>query len=513
MWPQQRGAGRKRWNKNRKNKGNDRPASSRSGNVVLLLKFLFISGISILGTARLFFILDHTFQSNNVSSSTTLYSIPEIIDDANSNISSTISGNSNRNSSSTENITVTEAAVKFGFVHPNSTKSWCKEKPDFLNTFRVQWKKELTKNKQQQTICPTEEMLTGIPDDSVIFFVGDSLLRRPIETLCSQCGIHSCNLFQMNGLQGCELERGIKVVVHTKRSKITNAWSKRNLKLEVKVLNLLKLFLSSLYQPVDRHGNAVVVVDNGNDEGFSQQQQQALLPMPEWLKWTHTRDINTPFPTSCGRGVNNITIAGAASCPKLFVLTNLSILHKMYMNKWGDFPAWIGTFGRITNEKTFTDKIGGHYCLTGGSFICEGKRPVNIRKALTTNVNASIDACINNTVDNEESQAMIIELIRSGNPPILVNGGTPTTAVTNVTTEVLQEAIASACKNGMQNNPGIEYYSELVNAIARKQNIPMLDMQNLTKSEGCSASSDGVHYRDSTMWKQLKLWFQMFREQ
>jgi len=81
----------------------------------------------------------------------------------------------------------------------------------------------------------------------------------------------------MDGLQGCELERGIKVVVQSEK---TNAWSKRNLKLEVKVLTLLKLFLSHLYQPVDRHGNAVVVVDNGNDEGFSQQQQQALPPMP-----------------------------------------------------------------------------------------------------------------------------------------------------------------------------------------------------------------------------------------
>ena len=65
--------------------------------------------------------------------------------------------------------------------------------------------------------CPSyvHDILKGIPNDSMLFVLGDSLTRKPIELLCLSCGVHSCNLFNKVGAQGCELERGIKIVQYT----------------------------------------------------------------------------------------------------------------------------------------------------------------------------------------------------------------------------------------------------------------------------------------------------------
>jgi len=90
----------------------------------------------------------------------------------------------------------------------------------------------------------------------MLFVLGDSLTRTPIELLCSSCGVHSCNLFKQHGAQGCELERGIKIVQYTVKN---NRWGGHNeIKLEVKVMKFFKEFLSALYQPVNSDGKTAV---------------------------------------------------------------------------------------------------------------------------------------------------------------------------------------------------------------------------------------------------------------
>merc|ERR1740139_1835247 len=267
--------------------------------------------------------------------------------------------------------------------------------------------------------------------------------------------------------------------------------------------------------------------------------QQALL-IPEWLKWLQTSDINAKFPTSCGTNTKM-----AVSCPKLFILTNLSSMHVLYSNatSWtqvepssGDFSAFIKTFDRITNEKNFTEKIGGKYFLSTGTYICEGKWRATYNKPLTTHFNETVDQCISHVSVEGPHLSMMKEHIRSGNPPRLIDEkhynykSQDGISATNITTEHIQEASRYACEHGAQNNQGIEWYSALVSMIARKKKIPIVDAWNLTKSEVdaleqlevagvasrrrlyartavvCAATKDGMHFRSGTMWKQLRQW-------
>jgi len=190
-------------------------------------------------------------------------------------------------------------------------------------------------------------------------------------------------------------------------------WSNSQMKLENKVINMFKSYLSFLYQPVNSEGKVAVDLElarktyqrfrvgkkrypeptSANDTMVPSSQQ--ALPIPEWLKWLQTSGINTQFSTSCGD--NNKT---GVSCPKLFVVTNLSPSHNLYLDAKncaagdrkghpGDFSAFIITFDRITNEKIFADKIGGQYVLGTGIYICESKRGPKITNELKT----AVDQC------------------------------------------------------------------------------------------------------------------------
>ena len=118
----------------------------------------------------------------------------------------------------------------------------------------------------------------------------------------------------------------------------------------------------------------------------------------------------------------------------------------------------------------------------------------------------------------------------SGNPPFLISDESrkmneTNVNVTDISDRLVQEALMNACDRGVQGGDSMEWYSELVNEIAREQGIPVVDSFDMTKNDvfaidgmnettgmpnSCAATVDGVHYRDPTMWKQLHEWFAMF---
>jgi len=118
----------------------------------------------------------------------------------------------------------------------------------------------------------------------------------------------------------------------------------------------------------------------------------------------------------------------------------------------------------------------------------------------------------------------------SGNPPFLISDESrkmneTNVNVTDISDRLVQEALMNACDRGVQGGDSMEWYSELVNEIAREQGIPVVDSFNMTRNDvfaidgmnettgmpnSCAATVDGVHYHDPTMWKQLHEWFAMF---
>ena len=132
------------------------------------------------------------------------------------------------------------------FIH--LPRSWCPESVDPIE------KNSLKPSNDH--ICPSSatEMLKEIPDDTIIYVIGDSLMRKPAQMLCESCAVHSCSLYAMIGMKLCELERGIKIGVYTVQN---NQWSGLQRKLEVKLLSQFKSLLAALYHPVDKDGKVV----------------------------------------------------------------------------------------------------------------------------------------------------------------------------------------------------------------------------------------------------------------
>ena len=91
-----------------------------------------------------------------------------------------------------DQVIIPKAAAKFNH---SSGGGWCSEKEDHLIKVRANWNEN-----RDGTSCPSyvHEVLKGIPNNSMLFVLGDSLTRKPIELLCSSCGVHSCNLWSQN---------------------------------------------------------------------------------------------------------------------------------------------------------------------------------------------------------------------------------------------------------------------------------------------------------------------------
>ena len=208
------------------------------------------------------------------------------------------------------------AAGGHGFVH--DANRLCKEPEDPLIALRAERARynatERAEKAARGMACPARlrrDYLDGIPDDSLVFGVGDSLLRKPLNQLCTYCGQRSCNLEEKLGYQACELERGIKVMVAC-------YWGdhKKNYRIDETTFRQMKGFLAALYPSLYPGSSA---------------RSAEPAAVPPWLQWLRTVNATTPFPTSCGGG------GGAHSCPKLFVVTNMSLLHTLFAPKagWG----------------------------------------------------------------------------------------------------------------------------------------------------------------------------------
>ena len=167
--------------------------------------------------------------------------------------------------------------------------------------------------------------------------------------------------------------------------------------------------------------------------------------------------------------------------------------------------------------------------MSSGSFICEERRKPKWRLVNDTARKATAQ-CIDVVHQSKTEPAAFKEHIRSGKLPELVlrrnaaRGNSSTeipTAALDDESPVFVAAVLHACEHGLQNNVGVEYYSEFMNAVARAHDIPVADMWNLTIREWqrlehkwlCAATVDGIHYHEPTMWKQVRLWFDLFRKE
>ena len=142
----------------------------------------------------------------------------------------------------------------------------------------------------------------------------------------------------------------------------------------------------------------------------------------------------------------------------------------------------------------------------------------------------AIAQCIDMVHQSETVRAAFREHIRSGKLPSLVvrknaargnNVSEIPTAALDDKSPALAAAVQHACEHRLQNNVGVEHYSEFMNVVARAHDIPVADMWNLTIREWqrlehkwlCAATVDGIHYHEPTMWKQVRLWFDLFRKE
>ena len=167
--------------------------------------------------------------------------------------------------------------------------------------------------------------------------------------------------------------------------------------------------------------------------------------------------------------------------------------------------------------------------MSSGSFIDEERHKPRWRLVNKTARKATAE-CVNLVHRTELKIEQFKRHIRAGTLPMSVLGehaGRGNTsaevraAAPDGASPALAAAVLHACERGLQNNVGVEYYSEFMNAVARTQGIPVADMWNLTVGEWrhyhdpwpCAATEDGIHHHEPTMWKQVRLWFDLFRKE
>ena len=172
--------------------------------------------------------------------------------------------------------------------------------------------------------------------------------------------------------------------------------------------------------------------------------------------------------------------------------------------------------------------------MSSGSFICEKRRPRKWRLYNET-ARRAIAECVDEIHREKLTKlAKFKWYMRAEKIPGLAmrrnadrrdagdDAATPTVAPDDDDeSPALAAAVLRACERGLQNNVGVEHYSEFMNVVARAHGIPVADMWNLTLGEWrrlehkwlCAATEDGVHYYEPTMWKQVRLWFDLFRKE
>ena len=172
--------------------------------------------------------------------------------------------------------------------------------------------------------------------------------------------------------------------------------------------------------------------------------------------------------------------------------------------------------------------------MSSGSFICEKRRPRKWRLYNET-AHKAIAQCVDEVHREKLTKlAKFKWYMRAEKIPGIATrqnaargdgndndvAKTPTVAPDDNKSPKLAALVLRACEVGLQNNVGVEHYSEFMNVVARAHGIPVADMWNLTLGEWrklehkwpCAATQDGVHYHKPTMWKQVRLWFDLFRK-